>query len=55
MASPFANRVGPLNGVVVVDLSRQLAGPMASRILADLGARVIKVRALTFVHPCGLF
>jgi crotonobetainyl-CoA:carnitine CoA-transferase CaiB-like acyl-CoA transferase len=27
MASPFANRVGPLNGVVVVDLSRQLAGP----------------------------
>lgn len=39
----MAARAGPLNGVVVVDLSRQLAGPMASRILADFGARVIKI------------
>lgn len=33
----------PLRGVLVVDLSRQLPGPLAARLLADLGARVIKV------------
>jgi crotonobetainyl-CoA:carnitine CoA-transferase CaiB-like acyl-CoA transferase len=34
---------GPLAGVVVVDLSRALAGPHAAMLLGDLGARVIKV------------
>jgi crotonobetainyl-CoA:carnitine CoA-transferase CaiB-like acyl-CoA transferase len=34
---------GPLEGVVVVDLSRALAGPHAAMMLGDLGARVIKV------------
>jgi crotonobetainyl-CoA:carnitine CoA-transferase CaiB-like acyl-CoA transferase len=34
---------GPLAGVVVVDLSRALAGPHAGMMLGDLGARVIKV------------
>ena len=37
------NPVGPLAGIVAIDLTRALAGPHAGMILGDLGARVIKV------------
>ncbi len=34
---------GPFDGILVVDLSHVLAGPFATMLLSDLGARVIKV------------
>ncbi len=35
--------MGPLSGVVVLDLGQYLAGPFAPMLLGDLGAEVIKV------------
>jgi crotonobetainyl-CoA:carnitine CoA-transferase CaiB-like acyl-CoA transferase len=39
---------GPLAGLLVLDLSRVLAGPFCTMLLVDLGARVVKVE-----HPDG--
>jgi crotonobetainyl-CoA:carnitine CoA-transferase CaiB-like acyl-CoA transferase len=41
-ASGDTRAAGPLSDLLVVDLSRALAGPHAGQMLGDLGARVIK-------------
>jgi len=41
------SETGPLSDVLVVDLTRALAGPQAAMMLGDLGARVIKIESPT--------
>lgn len=43
--SPFSAPGSLLEGVRILDVSRVLAGPLASQILGDLGAEVLKIEA----------
>lgn len=41
----------PLDGVLIIDLSRYLPGPLTAKMLANLGARVIKIEEPEFGDP----
>ena len=39
---------GPLDGIRIIDLTAMISGPLATMILADQGAEVIKIE-----NPAG--
>lgn len=62
MTMPSARLPLPLDGITVLDLGRVISGPLCALILAELGARVIRIekpggdsswQLPPFVHPDG--
>lgn len=47
VSGDHAEPKGPLSGMLVVDMSSIVSGPLGSRILADLGATVVKIETAT--------
>ena len=52
-SSPAAN-MPPLSGLTVIEIGQAIAAPYATQLLADMGARVIKVERLTGDDSRGL-
>jgi crotonobetainyl-CoA:carnitine CoA-transferase CaiB-like acyl-CoA transferase len=48
---PGEEQKGPLDGLVIVDTTRQMSGPYASMVLGDFGADIIKVESAPFGDP----
>lgn len=44
VAQKIGNRTSPLDGIRILDFTRVLSGPYATRLLADFGAEVIKLQ-----------
>ena len=50
MIDPEPKPVWPLAGLRVIDLSDDIAGPYATKLFVDAGARVIKVEDVRAGH-----